>query len=178
MKRLLIAVSLSLAFCLTAFAQGDDTPASKEDVQRYLEAVHSHDMMQKMVDAMAKPMHQMVHEQFLKDKDKLPADFEERMNKLMDDMFRDMPWDDMMQAMVPSYQKHLSKGNINDLVAFYSSPTGQKLQREMPAMMAEAMQSMMPILRNYVDKVQGRIQEETAQMLKESKKEKRPVIEN
>jgi len=93
-------------------------------------------------------------------------------------MFRDMPWDDMMQAMVPSYQKHLSKGNINDLVAFYSSPTGQKLQREMPAMMAEAMQSMMPILRNYVDKVQGRIQEETAQMLKESKKEKRPVIEN
>ena len=177
MKRLIISAILCLTFCLTGFAQqNDDTPASKEDVQRYLDAVHSHDMMQKMVDAMAKPMHQMVHEQYLRDKDKLPPDFEERMNKLMDGMFRDMPWDEMMQAMVPSYQKHLTKGNIDDLVTFYSTPTGQKLLREMPDIMADAMQAMMPILRTYMAKVQDRVQEQTAQMLRESKK--KPVIEN
>ena len=103
MRRFLIALIVCLAFCTASLAQqsADDTPATKEDIQRYLDAMHSHDMMRQVAEAMSKPMHQMVHEQFLKDKDKLPADFEARMNKMMDDMFRDMPWDDMLQAMAP-----------------------------------------------------------------------------
>src|SRR5271166_3488119 len=110
MKRLLLAAFLCLALGCCAFAQQtDDTPATKEDVQKYFEVMHLHDMMLQMIDAMAKPMHQMVHDQYLKDKDKLPDDFEEQMNKMMDGMFRDMPWDEMIQAMVPAYQKHLSK---------------------------------------------------------------------
>ena len=133
MKRLLIAIGLCLVFCFTGFAQqNDDTPATKADIQRYLEVMHSHEMMQQMADTMTKQMRQMLHQQFLKDKDKLPQDFEDRMNKLMDDMFRDMPWDEMVQAMIPAYQKHLTRGDVNQLIAFYSSPTGQKLLREMP----------------------------------------------
>jgi hypothetical protein len=180
MNRWFSAAILCLALSLTSVAQtAADAPASQEDIQRYLEVMHSHEMMQKMVDAMAKPVHQMIHEQALKDKDKLPPDFEERMNKIMDDMFRDMPWNEMMQAMIPSYQKHFTKGNIEDLIAFYSTPTGQKVLREMPAIMADAMQSMMPIMRRYVEKMQNRVQDETAQMLRESKKPgKKPVIEN
>ncbi len=171
MKRLLIAVSLCLAICLPVFAQqSDDAPATKEDIQRYMDVMHSHDMMQQMMDAMAKPMHQMVHQQFLKDKDKLPPDFEERLTRMMDDMLRDMPFDDMMQAMAPVYQKHLTRHDVNELVAFYSSPTGQKLLKEMPSIMADAMQAAMPILQNYMEKMQNRVQQETAEMLKQSSK--------
>ena len=108
--------------------------------------MHSHDMMKQMMAAMSKPMHQMVHEQYLKDKDKLPADFEVQMNKMMDDMMAGMPMDEMMQAMVPVYQKHFTKRDVDDLIAFYSSPVGQKMLKEMPGIMAEAMQSMMPIM--------------------------------
>ena len=32
-----------------------------------------------------------------------------------------------MQAMVPAYQKHFTKGDIDNLVAFYSSPTGEEV---------------------------------------------------
>jgi hypothetical protein len=145
-------------------------PATKEDVERYLDAIHSHDMMKQMMAAMAKPMHQLVHEQYLKDKDKLPADFEERTNKLMDDMFQAMPFDEMMQAMVPVYQKHLTKGDIDALVAFYSSPTGEKMLREMPALMGESMQAMMPIMQKYMDTMKQRIEEERVAALKESEK--------
>jgi hypothetical protein len=182
MNRYIVVVTLFFALCTSGLAQqsSDNTPATKEDVQRYLAAMHSHDMMQKMVDAMAKPMHQMVHDQFMKDKDKLPPDFESRMDKMMDDMFRDMPWDDMMNAMIPAYQKHLTHGDVNQLIAFYESPTGQKMLREMPAMMSESMEAMMPLLRNYIEKVNNRMQQEVAQMLKNSGKTggKRPVIEN
>jgi hypothetical protein len=171
MKRLLMAVSLCLVFCLTGVAQqNDDAPATKEDIQRYLDVMHSHEMMQQMADTMSQQMRQMLHQQFLKDKDKLPPDFEDRMNKLMDDMFRDMPWDEMMQATIPAYQKHLTRGDVNQLVAFYSSPTGQKLLRELPAMMADAMQAMMPIMQDYMEKVQQRVRTETAHLMKEPQK--------
>jgi len=183
MSRYLVAIALLLALCTSGLAQqsSDNAPATKEDIQRYLDVMHSHDMMKQMVDAMTKPMHQMVHDQFMKDKDKLPPDFEARMNKMMDDMFQEMPWDEMMKAMIPAYQKHLTRGDVNQLIAFYSSPTGQKVLKEMPAMMSESMEAMMPLIRQYVEKMNGRVQQEVAEMLKNSGKDGRkhaPVIEN
>ncbi len=172
MKRTAITVILCFAFCLTGVAQQNaaDAPATKEDVQRYLDAIHSHDMMKQMIDAMSKPMHQMIHEQFLRDQDKLPADFEERMNKIMDDSMNKMPFDEMMEAMIPTYQKHFTKSDIDALISFYSSPTGQKVLREMPAIMADSMQSAMPIIQKQVEKMQENIQEQVAELMKEQPK--------
>lgn len=126
-------------------------------------------MILQMVDAMSKPMHQMIHDQYLKDKDKLPADFEARTNKMLDDSMKAFPWDEIMQSMVSVYQKHFTKGDIDAIVAFYSAPTGQKLIREAPAMMAEAMQTMMPLLRKQMETMTEHIQQEVAQMIKDSK---------
>jgi len=170
MKHIFLALSASFVFAMSGLAQQSpaDAPATKEDVQKYLEVMHSREMMAQMVEAMSKPMHQMIHEQYRKDKDKLPADFEARLNKMMDDSMKAFPWDEVFQAMVPVYQKHLKKGDIDSIVAFYSAPTGQKLLKEMPAMMAEAMQAMMPLLRKQMDAMKDRVQEQTAQMLKES----------
>jgi uncharacterized protein len=131
--------------------------------------MHSREMMTKMMEAMSKPMHQMMHEQFLKDKDKLPPDFEQRMNKMMDGYMKNLPVEEMLQAMVPAYQKHLTKGDIDALVVFYSSPTGQKLIQELPAISAEAMQSMMPLMRKQIDTMTSHMQQEVAQMIEASK---------
>src|ERR1700688_4067461 len=157
MKRSLLTAILCLITGWTCTAQQNaaDAPATKEDVQRYLQIMHSREMVAKMADAMSKPMHQMVHEQYLKDKDKLPADFEARMNEMMD-------------AMVPVYQKHLTKGDVNALVAFYSTATGQKLIKEMPQITAEAMQEMLPLMRKSMDAMTQRMQEEIAAMVRES----------
>jgi hypothetical protein len=170
MKRILLALTACLVFALSGVAQQSpaDAPATKEDVQKYLEVMHSREMMTKMMDAMSKPMHQMMHEQYLKDKDKLPADFEARMNKIMDDYMKNLPIEEMLQAMIPAYQKHLTKGDIDGLVAFYSSATGQKLIQELPAITAEAMQSMVPLMRKQIDVMSERMQEQVAQMKKES----------
>jgi hypothetical protein len=168
MKHFLVGIFLCLSFACNGLAQDTtaDAPATKEDVQRYFQAKHSREMMQTMLDAMAKPMHQMTHDRYLKDKDKLPADFETKMNKRTDDLMKDMPFDEMMQAMVPAYQKHFTKGEMDALVSFYSSPTGQKLIREMPAIMGEAMAAMMPIMRQHMDAATQRLQQEADEMLK------------
>jgi len=153
MKRMLLIAVLCVGMSGYIAAQQTpaDTPATKEDVQRYLQIMHSREMMAKMVEAMSKPMHQMVHDQYLKDKDKLPPDCEARMNKMTDDMFKTMPWDDMLDAMAPVYQKHFTKGDVDALVAFYSTPTGQKLIKELPEITAEAMQEITPLLRKSID---------------------------
>lgn len=170
MKRFVVAMIVLLFSSSIGFAQQDltDSAATKEDVQRYLEAMHARDMMRKMIDAMTTPMHQMLHEQFEKDKDKLPVDFEARMNKQIDDYLQNFPWDDILQSMVPVYQKHFTKGDIDHLVAFYSTPTGEKLWREMPAITAESMQAMMPIMKKSIDRLTQNVQQQVIEMLQES----------
>jgi uncharacterized protein len=175
MNRLLLAAGLCLAFSMSCFAQGAaDAPATRQDIEKYLEVAHAHDMMKQMMDAMLKPMHDMVHQQYEKEKDKLPPDFEAHMNKMMDEMMKQMPIDEMMDSMIPVYQKHLTKGDVDALTAFYSTPTGQKVLREMPAIMADAMQSMMPAMRKYIDGMQDRLQQEVAQMQKEGSAKAKP----
>jgi len=182
-KRICILASLCLLLGWNAATQESaaDPPASKEDVEKYLQVMHSEVMVGKMVDAMAKPMHQMIHEQYVKDKDKLPADFEARMNRMMDESMKTFPWDQMIQSMVPVYQKHFTKGDMDTLVAFYSTPTGQKVSQEMPAVTAEAMQSMMPLLQKHVEAMNERMQQEIAAMKKETDekpRKKAPVANN
>jgi hypothetical protein len=170
MKRVAVFVFLTLGLAGYCRAQqtSADAPASKEDIQKYLEVMHSKDMMAQMAGAMSKPMHQMIHEQYLKNQDKLPPDFEKRLNKVMDDFMATVPWDQMLDNMVPVYQKHLTKGDVDALTAFYSTPTGQKILKELPQITAEAMQNIMPLMQKSMESMNQRLQQETDAMLKES----------
>jgi uncharacterized protein len=171
MNRFVVAAVLCVWFSLHGLAQTSaEAPASKADVERYFQAVHSHDMMQKMLVAMSKPLQQMAHEQCSKDQNNLPADCEARMNKLMDGMMKQMPFDEMMEGMVPAYQKHFTKGDMDALIAFYSAPTGQKVLQELPAVMAERMEATMPIMRKSIDRMTQSIEQQVAQMRKDSSK--------
>jgi hypothetical protein len=182
MKRLmfLVLIFLTVGRYVPAQQSAADSPASKEDIQRYLEAVHSREMVNNMVDAMIKPMHQMLHEEYLKDKDKLPPDFETRTKRILDDYIKTFPWDQMMDSMIPVYQKHFTKGDVDSLVAFYQTPTGQKLLKEMPAIMTESMQTIMPLMRKQIETMNQLMQEEIAAMLRESSKNSKsaPQINN
>jgi hypothetical protein len=170
MKRVAVFVFLTLGLAGYCWAQqtSADAPASKEDIQKYLEVMHSKDMMAQMAGAMSKPMHQMIHEQYLKNQGKLPPDFEKRLNKVMDDFMATVPWDQMLDNMVPVYQKHLTKGDVDALTAFYSTPTGQKILKELPQITAEAMQNIMPLMQKSMESMNQRLQQETDAMLKES----------
>jgi hypothetical protein len=69
---------------------------------------------------------------------------------------KDMPIDGMLDDMIPVYQKHLSRGDVDAMSTFYASPTGQKLLREMPAMTAESMQAAGPHIQGMMEKVMDR----------------------
>jgi hypothetical protein len=171
MKRATLATILCVLFIPTTYAQQQnpsDSPASKEDVMRYLDAMHTRDMMMSMMNLMAKQTSTMVHDQVSKQQD-LPPDAEARINKMTQDMFKNFPVDDLLQAMVPVYQKHFTKGDIDALVTFYSSPAGQKLIKELPAITAESMQASMGVAQKLVANMQQQIQDDINQIRQQNK---------
>ena len=84
------------------------------------------------------------------------------MSSTMAELLRSFPIDELLDTMIPVYQRHLSKSDLDAMIAFYSSPVGQKLLREQPQMIQESMQAMVPIqqrmMRDMMEKVQARVQ--------------------
>jgi hypothetical protein len=149
MKRVLIAL-VCLFFVMPAFAQNADDPASSDDVILLLRTMHSHDLIQRTMAAELASMRQILHDQFVKGGTASP-EVEARISKSMDDLVKGMPMDEIVQAMIPAYQKHFTHGDIEAMNTFYASPVGQKVLEQMPTVMQEGMQDAMPIMSKYLD---------------------------
>jgi uncharacterized protein len=152
----------------TLLAQAPDSAATREDVLKLFDIMHVHDQMRLIVDATIKQQRSVMHDMM---KRQFPRTTEEELahlDELMDNMVKDMPLDDMLNDMIPIYQKHLSRGDVDAMSVFYSTPTGQKLLREMPAMASESMQASYPRMQAMTDKIATRAQ----QMAKEEQEKK------
>ena len=146
MKRSALLLIACLLLGSVSFARRNpaDAPASKADIEKYLDATQTRERVKTIMDLVSKQMHKNLIERLQKDPGTTPEQMD-HTSKMADNILEQLPIDEMIDAMVPVYQKHLTKGNINDILAFYATPTGQKLLKEQPAMAAEAMQAVMPI---------------------------------
>ncbi len=115
--------------------------ASKQDVMNLLSALkvkeNMANMLEGMRDQMKKGARQGIAARRLTATDAQVS----QMDGMIDDMFKQVPLDEMLDAMVPVYQKHLSKPEMAAISSFYMSPAGQKLLSEQPAMMQEGFQA-------------------------------------
>jgi uncharacterized protein len=169
MKHLPIALVLCLSSATVCPAQQTDAdqPATKTDIDRYYDAVHIREMMKSMMDAVSKQARQLALEQVLKTPG-LPPDAEHQVDQLLDTMLKQMPIDDLLDAMEPVYAKHFTKGDIDAMIAFYSTPAGKKALAEMPTITQEAMQASSGVLRKYMDRTMQDVQDQIAQMQRSS----------
>jgi hypothetical protein len=62
--------------------------------------------------------------------------------------------------MIPAYQDHFTRGDIQAMNAFYSSPVGQKVLEELPAVNQEGIKAALPILSKYLSDWKDRIQQD------------------
>ncbi|HXX19761.1 MAG TPA: DUF2059 domain-containing protein [Candidatus Acidoferrum sp.] len=167
MKRLPIVLVLCLFAATTCVAQQSDAdqPATKADIDRYYDAMHVRDLMKSTMDAVSKQMRQMMHDQIQKTPN-LPPDAEEQIDKMYDKMLKQMPIDELLDAMEPVYAKHFTKGDIDAMIAFYSTPVGKKMLAEMPAITQEAMAASSGVIRKFMDQAMQEAQDQLAQMQK------------
>jgi hypothetical protein len=165
MKSFLLAF-VCLAFCAPALAQNPDEPPSRDQVILYLRTMHSHDLLRRTMEVQAQSMQQLLHDMMVKDTGKVPDDFDSRFKKWMEELIKGMPADEIVEAMIPAYQKHFTKSDIEAMSAFYSSPVGQKVLHELPAVMQEGNEAAMPIMSKYLMEWKDRMEKEMKQMEK------------
>ena len=82
----------------------------------------------------------------------------EALRGIYDDV-TDMPLDEMMNAIISIYQRHLTKTDLEELIRFYSSPVGQKLLQEQPQIMRESMQAGAAIQQKRMDELTAKIKQ-------------------
>jgi len=84
---------------------------------------------------------------------------------MFDDIVSVMPLDEMESAIVAIYQRHLSKADVEEMIRFYSSPTGQKLIHEQPQIMQESMQAGAAIQQKRAGEIEAKIQKRIQELV-------------
>ena len=171
-KRWLV-VGLLLCLCVpNLFAQTSaDVPATREDIFTLFNLMHIREQVDLAMESIAKQQRAIMHDNLKRQSPRISAEDLARLDQFTRDIMKDLPVDGMLDDMVPVYQKHLTKSDVEAMSTFYSSPTGQKLLREMPAMTAESMQAASPRIQAMMDNVMDRAQ----QMAKKEDREKKPT---
>jgi uncharacterized protein len=135
-----------------------DQPATKEDVQRYFETMHMRETMQATMDQVAAGMDEVMHER-LKDQN-LPPELEGKVAKITADALHSISIDDILKAIEPVIQKNYTQRELRALIAFYSTPDGESIQKKQPTVTAETMRVTSTVIQQLQQDLVARIQEE------------------
>jgi hypothetical protein len=159
MKRVLVVLSLCLFNFAPAFAQQQIDAATEEDVAQLLQVTGARQNVQAMWDAMAKQASSMAAEAYQrKHPNASPLEIRkaaELAGESTQQAIKVFSIDELFDVMIPVYQRHLTHSDIRNVVEYYSSPTGQKMVKEMPAMMSEAMQAIQPVLQKHLPELEA-----------------------
>ncbi|MGA9964007.1 MAG: DUF2059 domain-containing protein [Terriglobales bacterium] len=136
-----------------------DAPASKEDIQKLFEIMQIHQQMRQVMDAMMKQQSTMIHETLKNRYPQTSAERISRADQLISETMKDMPMDAILDDMIPIYQRHFSKTDIDAMSTFYASPTGQKMMKEMPTLTTEAMQASYARMQKQMDAMMQRAEQ-------------------
>jgi hypothetical protein len=98
--------------------------------------------------------------------------FQEAMQGSMDDVMDAMRFEDLISDMIPVYQKYLTKEDLEGVIAFYSSPVGQRLLDKTPAMTTEAMKISMERMEKVMPEIMAKMQKRMDEVIKEIGDEK------
>jgi hypothetical protein len=170
MKRSILHLCFVVIFSLTVSAQQAtvaDTVPSKEEVIRFMDLMQVRARMEQLLEGMKKGMKTGAAASF---KLRLPAATPEqlaRVDSVTETVFKDFPVDEIIDGIVPIYQKHLTKADLEAVIAFYSSAAGQKLLKEQPAMMAEGMQVGQDVMLRKLPDIEERLKTKVAQLADE-----------
>jgi hypothetical protein len=147
-----------------------DAP-THDQVMTLLDLLQIRKTMAVMMDGMKKAMKQGAEQTFRERvPDPTPKQLE-ALHGMIDDAVGDMPVDDLLEAVVPIYRRHLSKSDVDEMIRFFAGPVGQKLLREQPQMMQEGMQAGMSIQEKRMDQIMIKVKER-AEKLVEAGEEK------
>jgi hypothetical protein len=167
MKRIWGSLALVVVLACGGWTQNApaDTPADKEDIEKLFTTLHLREMMRNVMATSMQQSKQIAHDALRRKQPGISDEELKRMDGFIDDSVKSLDIVGMLDDMIPVYQRHLSKQDIQAMLAFYETPTGQKILREQPAMMSEGMQAMRPrmerMMADVMDKAEAMAKQES-----------------
>ena len=145
--------------------------ATHDQVMTLLDLLQIRKTMTTMIDGMKQAMKQGAETSFRERvPDPTPKQLE-ALHGMIDDAIGEMPLNELVEAMVPIYRRHLTKSDVEEMIRFFAGPVGQKLLREQPQMMQEGMRAGMAIQEKRMDQIMIKVRER-AEQLAEASEEK------
>jgi hypothetical protein len=111
------------------------------DIRRLLELTGTKDMVNQMKGSMMA--------QFRQNAPGMPPG-------MFDEMMAELKAEDLEESMIPVYANHFTGDDIKHLIAFYESPFGHKVMREMPQIIMESNEVGVQWGQGVVTRVAGR----------------------
>ena len=136
--------------------------ASKEDVQKLFDVMASRDQMAQMMQQVFAQARTLNRDEIKKRHPDVTAAQLASMDRQSEELLKNFPLDEMLSDMIPVYQRHFTKTEIDAFTSFFSSPVGQKYLHEIPAVTAETMRAVYPRIEAEVDALLKRAEEKTA----------------
>src|SRR5580693_2523542 len=167
-KWLLSAWFLVLSMCAgaqTTVSIAPDAP-SKEDVQKLFDVMASREQMAQMMQQVFAQARTLNRDEIKKRHPDITAAQLASMDRQSEELMKNFPLDEMLSDMIPVYQRHFTKSEIEALTAFYSSPAGQKFLHEMPAVTSETMRTVYPRIQAEIEAALKRAEEKTNSLQK------------
>jgi hypothetical protein len=167
-----LLICITALFASASFAQSanQDVPATREDVVKMLDALHTKETMKIVMETMAQQAKDATRRSIKRAHPQATEHDLAEGDRLMDQVIADMPLDEIIDSMIPIYQKHFTRQDMVNISAFYASPTGQKFVREMPAMAQESMQANMAIIEKRMAASQRKVQEMMDEIIERNRK--------
>jgi hypothetical protein len=150
LPRCCTAALLTICFVYSAFAQNPPVPPkavspasqnapaagapTREQVLHLLDLMGAKKLMTQMLDN----VFDMEIRHIKQLRPDIPAAF---WDDFAADARKSVHVEDLMDVIVPIYQRHFSNADIDGLIAFYQSQLGRKLTAELPQVQMEAMQA-------------------------------------
>lgn len=127
MIRTLLTTAVFIGLSFSAIAQTPAVdPAKKAEINKMLELTGMNKLMDQMVDQMIASFQTNTATQ------EIPKEFWDKFRAKV-------KVNDLIEEMIPLYDKHYSLEDLKAVNAFYSTPTGQRLLQSMPVVMQESM---------------------------------------
>jgi len=141
-KRLGTVVLAMIVMAVPLFAQ--DFPAnapSRESVMKLMEVMHASEQIDASTNMIASQIKQQMRDSWLREHPNTPEKSLRKIDAAIDEAMHAVSRDEMMSMLTDIYRRHLTKGDVDAAVAFYSSPAGQHFLAKMPVIMQEVMQA-------------------------------------
>lgn len=160
MKKIKWILLALLMFCTTAY--GADTKPSEQSIKELLRVAESRKLLDSMMGQMDGLMKSSI-QQALNGKTLTPKEqkmLDDMRSKMVDIFKQEMKWEMLESLFIKVYSDSFTQQEVDGMLAFYKSPSGQAVIKKMPLVMQNTMTEM--------QKRMGPIYQKMAQMTEQT----------